>query len=312
MAGGSSLPSAVAAAPAELREALDIRYHDASDRQALDVFAPCGAKAAPVVLFVHGGGWIGGDKDFFGLYRGIGRYLAQHGVVAILANYRLTPSVRHPEHIKDVARAFAWTRRHAAEFGGDRNQIVLGGHSAGAHLVALLATDDRYLKDPELKLTAEDRAAIKGVAAVSGVYRIPVPDEVNQFAESRLHVLLQRAGVDPGEAAGMSGLLLEVGRGLNPFRRAFGADPELCKDASPVCHVHKGLPPFLLLYAERELPGLADMALEFAAALRQAATRVEVRRMPGTSHSKIVFHLEQTGGPVGTALLDFIARCCAR
>jgi acetyl esterase/lipase len=261
-----------------------------------------------VVLFVHGGGWMGGDKDFFGLYRGVGRYLARHGIVAVLANYRLSPAVRHPEHIRDVARAFAWTRRHAAEYGGDPDTILLCGHSAGAHLVSLLVTDDRYLKNPELKLGPEDRSAIKGVAAVSGVYRIPLPEEFNNLAAGLLHQLLEQAGVDPHEAAGMSGLLLAAGNGLNPFRRAFGDDPKVCKDASPANHVHPGLPPFLLMYAERELPGLADMAQEFATALRRAGNTVELLAMPGRSHSKILFHLVDADDPVGGALLTFIAR----
>src|SRR5207253_2153822 len=104
-------------------------------RQVLDVFQPEGATGCPVVLFVHGGAWIFGDKDLFGMYRGVGQYLARHGVTAVLMNYRLSPVVQHPEHIKDVARAFAWTRRHIKDYGGNPDAIFLAGHSAGAHLV---------------------------------------------------------------------------------------------------------------------------------------------------------------------------------
>ena len=143
------------------------------DRQKLDVFSPKGACNRPVVIFVHGGGWMIGDKNMFGLYRGVGRFLASKGYVAVLVNYRLSPGVKHPEHVRDVARAFAWMRRHIAEHGGAADQIFLAGHSAGGHLVSLLATDPRYLKAPELKLRDRDRAAIRGVISVSGVYRIP-------------------------------------------------------------------------------------------------------------------------------------------
>src|SRR5262249_7418421 len=118
--------------------------------------------------------------------------------------------------------------------------------------------------------------------------------------------LLQRAGVDPTEAPGLSGLLLQAGKSLNPFRQAFGNDPQACADASPLCHARAGLPPFLLLYAEPELPGLADMARDFAAALRRAGNAVEVLAIPGRSHGKILFHLQGVGDPVGGALLKFI------
>src|SRR5438270_867168 len=76
-----------------------------------------------------------------------------------------------------VGRADAWTRRHVRDYGGDPDRIILCGHSAGGHLVALLATDETYLKDPALKLTDADRAAIRGVIGVCGVYRVPGPQE---------------------------------------------------------------------------------------------------------------------------------------
>jgi acetyl esterase/lipase len=303
--GASSAP---ASPPAPLRETLDLRYHPGTDRQLLDVFAPAETRSAPVVLFVHGGSWERGDKNFYGLYRGVGRFLAAHGFVAVLINYCLSPAVRHPEHIKDVARAFAWTRRNVERYGGDPDRIFLAGHSAGGHLVALLTTDERHLKSPELKLTAADRKAIRGVLSVSGVYRIPAPDDFSRFAEDRLLNMLRQAGVDPHEAAGMSGLLLEAGKGLNPFRRAFGDDPEVCKQASPLFHVRKGLPPFLLVNAAQELPGLTEMAREFAAALKREGNTAEVLSVPGTNHSRIVFHLDDDNQAVGKVLLSFLER----
>jgi acetyl esterase/lipase len=144
----------------EVQERLDIRYHDACDRQVLDVLRPKGLDNRPVVLFVHGGAWMIGDKCLFGLYRGFGRFLAKHGIVAIMINYELSPAAKHPEHIKDVARAFAWTRRHVMDYGGDPDRIFLCGHSAGAHLVSLLATNESYLKDERLRTgTARPSAA---------------------------------------------------------------------------------------------------------------------------------------------------------
>src|SRR6516164_2426591 len=123
-----------------IEETHDIAYYDASPRQVLDVLRPKNLDNRPVVLFVHGGAWMIGDKNPLGLYRGFGRFLARHGIVAVMINHRLSPAVKHPEHVKDVARAFAWTRRHIKEYGGDPDRIFLCGHSAGGHLVSLLAT----------------------------------------------------------------------------------------------------------------------------------------------------------------------------
>jgi acetyl esterase/lipase len=284
----------------------DVPYAGNNDeRQALDVFAPRGAKDCPVVLFVHGGAWVFGDKNFFGLYRSVGQFLARHGVVAVLINYRLSPLVRHPEHVKDVARAFAWVRRHAGEYGGDPDQIFLCGHSAGGHLVALLATDARYLQGPDLRLTAADRAALRGVIAVCGVYRIPEPDEFAEMANGMLKAF-QAAGGGRAALSTVLTLLMRGGRDLNLFRLVFGEGDKVREQASPLSHVRKGLPPFLVLYAEAELPKLAGMAVEFTRALQRAGGSAEVHQMNGYNHDNILFSVNRPGDPAGKMVLQFI------
>jgi acetyl esterase/lipase len=294
-------------APA-LREVLDVRYAEASALQKLDVLAPADAHSAPVVLVLHGGGWVRGDKDFAGRYRAVGRFLARSGSVAVLVNYRLSPAVQHPEHVKDVARAFAWARRHAADYGGDPGRIFLCGHSAGGHLAALLATDGCYLRAPELNLGEADRASLRGVIGVSGVYRIPGPEEYDRWAEPYLGRFMKRAGVDEAASPRLGAFLKETGKELNPFRLAFGDDPEVCRRASPVGHVRPGLPPFLLVSAERDLPGLPKMADDFAAALRRAGVAVERKEAAGRTHNSVLFRAAEKDDPVGRAILDFIAR----
>src|SRR5580692_11542886 len=113
----------------------------------LDVYFPKGEKDYPVLFFVHGGGWMFGDKKGdLGIFQILGRSFAQHGIGVVAPNYRLSPRVQHPEHVRDVARAFAWTVKHVKEYGGRPDALFLSGHSAGGHLVALLATDPSYLK----------------------------------------------------------------------------------------------------------------------------------------------------------------------
>jgi acetyl esterase/lipase len=168
---GPGVPSKYAGATFDVSPVLDVAYYDGPDadhvKHKLDLFLPKDQKDFPVVLFVHGGAWRHGDKSFLGVYRTFGMFLARHGIGAVVTNYRLSPAVKHPEHIKDVARAFSWTYKNIARYGGRPDEIFLCGHSAGGHLVALLATDDAYLKAVGLGVDA-----IRGVIPISGVYQI--------------------------------------------------------------------------------------------------------------------------------------------
>src|SRR5438477_9094130 len=91
----------------------DVDYYKGDDadrvKHKLDLYLPRGQKDFPVLFFVHGGAWRSGDKNFFGAYSSLGRFYARRGVGTVVTNYRLSPRVRHPEHVRDVARAFAWT-----------------------------------------------------------------------------------------------------------------------------------------------------------------------------------------------------------
>src|SRR5262245_50373902 len=137
-------------------------------RHRLDLFLPKDKKGFPVVVLAHGGAWVIGDNRCCGLYSSVGEFLASQGIGAVLPTYRQSPGIKHPEHAKDLARALAWTRAHIGEYGGSAKQLFLAGHSAGGHLVALLATDESYLKAHGM-----GTADLKGVIAFSGVYKIP-------------------------------------------------------------------------------------------------------------------------------------------
>jgi len=155
----------------EVKAVRDIAYFDGEDadkiKHRLDLFLPRDLKDFPVLLFVHGGAWVHGDKSFLGVYSALAQSLAKKGLGVVVTNYRLSPKVQHPEHIKDVARAFAWTYKHIGEYGGNKAAIFVAGHSAGGHLVALLGTDDSYLKAHGL-----DLKAIRGDIPISGVMEI--------------------------------------------------------------------------------------------------------------------------------------------
>jgi acetyl esterase/lipase len=111
----------------------------------LDVFRPNDqATDRPIIAFFFGGFWQFGGKDEI-QNQMLAIRLARRGAIVILPDYRLYPAVRFPGFIEDGARAVAWTRDHAAELGGSPDRIFVAGHSAGAYIAAMLATDGRYL-----------------------------------------------------------------------------------------------------------------------------------------------------------------------
>lgn len=124
--------------PAGTRVVRDVAYGN-DPRQRLDVYAPAGAHDAPVILMVHGGGWRRGDKAMPGVVANKVAYWVPRGVVVISVDYRMLPDTPPLEQARDVARALALAQRRAATWGADPDRFVLMGHSAGAHLVALLA-----------------------------------------------------------------------------------------------------------------------------------------------------------------------------
>ena len=147
--------------------------------QKLDVYKPKDAKSpAKVVIFFYGGNWQNGSKED---YRFVAQALSSRGFVAILPDYTRYPAGQFPAFLEDGALAVRWAHDNAARFGGDPDHIYLMGHSAGAHIAALLTLDAHYLKDAGL-----DRAAIRGTVALSGPYDfLPGPDDRPVFGMAR-------------------------------------------------------------------------------------------------------------------------------
>jgi acetyl esterase/lipase len=290
-----------------VEEVPDVAYRDGpqadSIRHRLDLFLPRGKKDFPVVVVVHGGAWVMGDNRCCGLYSSVGHFLASQGYGVVLPNYRLSPTVRHPAQVQDVASAVAWTRRHIAERGGDPRRIYLLGHSAGGHLVALLATDESYLKAEGL--TSAD---VKGVIAVSGVYRIE-PGEVRGVLGGRGprgHRFEQLFPLRGDSGPALDCPLPGVPVRADLYGLVFGTDPKERARASPLSHVRRGLPPFLILTAEHDLPNLQDMADEFHRALLRADCKAERRNIARRNHSSVLYSAIRPDDPAARAVLEFL------
>jgi len=131
-------------------------------RQRLDLYIPDGADGAPVVVFFYGGRWQEGSRED---YRFAAQALASRGYLVAVPDYRLHPEVVFPAFVEDGAAAVAWVHQRAAAYGGARRRLVLAGHSAGAHIAALLALDGRYLE-----AAGPGRGIVAGFIGLAGPY----------------------------------------------------------------------------------------------------------------------------------------------
>ena len=148
---------------------------DAGPKQKLDLYLPKDKTNFPVLVFIHGGGWTSGDRA---MYQPLGNMLAKHGIGVAIPSYRLMPGVKFPEQIDDAAASVAWVARNIADKGGDLKRFYISGHSAGGHLVSLLALHPEHLKKYKF-----DPAALTGVISMSGVYDVKT---LSQFGDSAL------------------------------------------------------------------------------------------------------------------------------
>ncbi len=248
----------------------------ADPAQVADLYLPEGRSNVPVVLFIHGGGWRAGDKTPDGFDRFV-RVFVRQGMAVVSINYRLSPKVKHPAHIEDVAQAYAWIQREGRTHGLDPSRVWLAGHSAGAHLAALLALDPSYLQKVQVPASA-----IKGVIAISGVY------DLGDFPEP---------GVVPTR-----------------MEQGFGTDRALLRSASPAMHVGRqgapAPPPFLITFTDDDIFGLAEQAKTFYALFQQHNLPVQLVEIPSRTHLNVVSGIGQRlGGAedvLGPALVDFV------
>jgi triacylglycerol lipase len=133
-------------------------------RNRLDVFVRDGAASAPVLVFLHGGGFVMGDKHTEGspFYSNVGEFAARQGWVGVPMTYRLAPANKYPSGTEDIASAVAWLRQNVAQYGGDPDRIVLSGQSAGAAHVAGYVAHKRF--------HVAERGGVAGAVLMSGIY----------------------------------------------------------------------------------------------------------------------------------------------
>lgn len=149
---------------------------DSAHGLALDIYAPRGAHDLPVVVFFYGGSWQDGKRQW---YRWMGETLARHGMVVAIPDYRKYPQVRMQGFMADAAHAVAWVHAHAADYGGSPQVMFLMGHSAGAQIGALLATDKHWLT--KVGMEPQQLAGFIGLAGPYDFLPLTDPALINIF-----------------------------------------------------------------------------------------------------------------------------------
>lgn len=244
-------------------------------RQSLDIYTPDSVdKPCPIILWVHGGGWMAGDKQKDVTHKS--SFFTQLGYIFASVNYRLSPDAIHPMHTQDIAGSIAWIHQNIQDYGGDPKKIILMGHSAGGHIVSLLGTNARFLLELGL-----DPQIVRGIVVVDGV---------GFDVQSRMARLQQSFS--------------------RMYTQAFGSNADTWRDASPILHVgiHHYTPPFLLLCADHShhAPVAAQIFWEV---LKAANLNAEVTTVSNKDHGTINEDIGKHKEVINMVIEDFLKVC---
>lgn len=245
----------------------DIAYGP-DPRQQLDIFAKPGGTRRPIVLFMHGGAFVEGERNRSDqVYANVLHYFARHDLVGINTEYRLAPRHPFPCATQDVALALEWAIERAGAFGGDPDNIFLMGHSAGAAHVASLAYD------PLFACAAHRHVA--GSIIVSG--RVRADNSVENPNARKVEAY-------------------------------YGSDAARYDELSPISHVRADSMPTFIAFAEFENPLIdlycLELAYKLACAKRHAPA---LMRLPRHNHTSIIAHINTQEDRLGSAMRAFIA-----
>jgi len=247
----------------------DIAYlPDGDPKHRLDVYAPReGVQNAPVLLQIHGGGWVIGNKREQALP--LMNHLASRGWICVATNYRLSPRATFPDHLVDLKSAMHWIRENIAEFGGDPDFVAATGGSAGGHLSSLLALT---AGDPEYQPGFESvDTSVRACVPFYGIYDFT--DEYRLQAYSGLGGFVERTVMKKNQSE----------------------DREAFRRASPLHRVHAGAPPFFVIHGSHDSLASVEEARHFADVLRKASHEpTAYAEIPGAQHAFEIFHSLRT------------------
>ncbi len=240
---------------------------------ALDIYMPKKGSKSPVIIWVHGGLWAFGDKSDVGIKPA---YFTEKGYIFVSINHRLSPDIKHPGHMQDVAHALVWVYNNIVHYSGDPEKIFLMGYASGAQMSVMITVNKKYLDEAQGSLDM-----IKGVISVDGlgfdVAKI-IPDNNNKVKDWCLDT--------------------------------FGLTEQEWREASPVTHIVPGMkvPPVFLAYSGVKTPTESD-ALNLAKKFKDSGITIQVKSYAKKNSLSIHREFGKEGDPVGQDVLVFLQDC---
>jgi acetyl esterase/lipase len=222
-----------------------------SGKLELNIFSPAKRKSPnDVLVFIHGGNWNSGKKSQYNI---IGNHWAKKGITYVIIDYPLSPQANYKDMAIASAQAVKWVKENIAGYNGNPNRIFVSGHSAGGHLAALISIDDQYFEN------------LKTDNPITGT------------------ILIDAAGLD------MYGYLLEEKlTGDHTYLKTFTKDPKIWKEATPLYHLHKSMPPMLIYRGEKTYDSILKSNEKFVKALDEYAPKTPYHIVKGKKHIPMI------------------------
>ncbi len=255
--------------PADIAVARDLAYGP-HRLQRYNIFAPRGARNAPLVVFWHGGGWTNGYRDYATF---MAPHLVAMGMVLVAPSYRLAPDAPLPLAVDDALSLLADLQLRAAQWGGATNQVYLSGHSAGGHLAALTALRPTVCAGKGLRA-----GMIRGCLPISGIMDLHDPAPAAGSLEERVYTTVLK-----------------------------GCDPLLDTCLSPLYWAACNRVPFVLTFGGQDSPRVIKSNRRLCAMLQSQGAPVALCRMEGNDHFQTHTALADRGAPWYTSLAQMVA-----
>ena len=258
----------------------DIVYVDGSDnpKHQLDLYLPKGTHNYPLIHFIYGGYWTSGDKRYrqwlTGLYGNIGKNFARRGIGVVVSNYRLAPGVGIDEQLDDVCRAVKWTLTNGKNLSWN-GRLYLMGHSAGGHMVSLLAARPDLLAKYQVSANQ-----ISGTIALSPV--MDIADMAKEHGDSFNRTVTHAVFGDNKK------------------------DWDLYSPLQQFLALPAHISPYLLCVGEKDFPFLKQQIPLAADKLKQSGIRLRLLTIKGYNHSDLVVRFGGIGDNLTTEIIDFM------
>lgn len=253
---------------------LDIPYSTQPDnpRNLLDIFYPRDVSSAKeVLIFIHGGSWDSGKKE---MYRWLGKNMAKRNVVSVIINYRLSPEVQFEKIAGDCALSVKWVKENISDFGGNSDRIFVMGHSAGAHLAALINNDPRFFKEQGIP------NPIRGVILNDGF------------------------GLDMFEYLNVA----KPDKRTRSFLQTFSEDKEVWKQGSPGYYLDQVNNPYLILVGEKTYPVIKLQADRFFQNLNSLNKMAEYELIPKRRHKGMIIQMIMARNRMYDVIISFMRK----